>query len=313
MISILIARCEMDEGAISDDDLQPRPSGTRRPPKPVKHQWFDQWLIARGEPLKTLVAEIEQIIEHREQRRRARKPDVEINHRRMVEGIVCNLAYAVLKPSPTGRLAVNTRNEAKGKTRYDNRAFGKPYPKMLTLLATEGLLDRKLPDAIRGENSSIAPTMAFSDRVRNSDITFADFGTDPSQEVIRLTRVTRTNADITHRTKKDKKLADYVDEPVAESYRAAVQALNAFLHLSDIAFIDDGLEPRVDPYRRTLTRRFTIFDSQEIGFNQVGRLFGGFWMSKRRNAASTLESTANLSPIWTTPRCSPGLPMPTCR
>jgi hypothetical protein len=64
-----------NEVAISDDDLQPPSAGTRRPPKPVKHQWFDQWLIARGEPLKELVAEIEQIIERLEQRKRARKPD----------------------------------------------------------------------------------------------------------------------------------------------------------------------------------------------------------------------------------------------
>ncbi len=170
-----------NEVAIPDDDQQPPSTGTRRPPKPVKHQWFDQWLIAHGEPLKALVAEIEQIIEHGEQRKRSRKAEDQANHRRMVEGIVCNLAYAVLKPPlPTGRLAVNTRNEAKGKTRYDNRAFGKPYRKALELLVTEGLLDRKV-SYVRGETSSIAPTKAFADRVRNSDITFADFAADPSR------------------------------------------------------------------------------------------------------------------------------------
>ena len=83
---------DLDGGAISEDDVQPRSSGTRRPPKPVKHQWFDQWLIARGEPLKRLIAEVGQIIENREQRQRARKPADRMNHTRMVEGIVCNLS-----------------------------------------------------------------------------------------------------------------------------------------------------------------------------------------------------------------------------
>jgi hypothetical protein len=274
---------DRNQGAISDDNQQPPSAGTGRPPKPVKHQWFDQWLIARGEPLKTLVAEIEQIIEHREQRKRSRKAEDQANYRRMVEGTVCNLAYAVLKPPlPTGRLAVNTRNEAKGKTRYDNRAFGKPYPAALALLASEGLLKRKISD-IRGENSSIAPTFAFADRVRASGITFADFAADPVQEVIRLTRVNRTKAEEPpYRTQKHKELIEYADVAISNEYRAEVQALNAFLHQSDIAFIDDGLEPRVDPYRRTLTRRFTIFDTEETRFDQVGRLFGGFWMSMKK-------------------------------
>ncbi len=100
--------------------------------------------------------------------------------------------------------------------------------------------------------------------------------------MIRLTRVTRTYSDVTRRTSKEKKLADYVDGPVTDSYRTKVRALNAFLHQSDIAFIDDGLDPRVDPHRRTLTRRFSIFDKEEIRFDQVGRLFGGFWQSMKK-------------------------------
>jgi hypothetical protein len=55
------------------------------------------------------------------------------------------------------------------------------------------------------------------------------------------------------------------------------------LHQADITFIDDGLEPRVDPGRRTLTRRFTVFDVQDDRFDQVGRLFGGFWMSMKKD------------------------------
>src|SRR5215510_1881250 len=89
-----------------DDEPQPHSVASTKPPRPVQHRWFDQWLIAKGEPLKRLVAEIAQIVESRDQRQRARRPDDGKNHHRMVEGIACNLAYAVLNPPPTGRLAV---------------------------------------------------------------------------------------------------------------------------------------------------------------------------------------------------------------
>ena len=131
--------------------------------------------------------------------------------------------------------------------------------------------------------------MAFADRVRTSGITFADFGSDPDQEVIRLTRITRTYS-VDRRTRsKDKELADYVDGAVTERYRAAVRALNAFLHQADITFIDDGLEPPVDHYRRTLTRRFTVFDTQEDWFDRVGRVFGGFWMALKKERRSRIR------------------------
>lgn len=266
---------------------EPKPYPPTKPPKPVQHRWFDRWLIARGEPLKQFVGEITQIVRSREQRERARRPDDEKNHRRIVEGVVCNLAYAVLNPPPTGWLAVNSRNEAK--TRYDNRAFGKTYRTLLELLANEGLLERQISKAIRGEVSSIKPTERFAGLVRPTDINFGDFARDPVQEVIILSRVTRTYSEETHRCSKRKKIVDYVDTATSNGYRSAVQELNAFLDKADIAFLDDGLEPRVDPYSRTLTRRFTVFNDEKTRFDRVGRLFGGFWMSLKRERRKQIK------------------------
>ena len=200
----------------------------------------------------------------------------------MVEGVVCNLAYAILHPSSTGWLAVNTRNGTRGRTRYDNRAFGKTYRTLLELLANEDLLERQISGAIRGENSSIRPTERFAGLVRPTDISFADFAHDPVQEVIILSRVTRTYSGESHRWTRRKQRVDYADTDLSNNYRSAVQELNAFLDKSDITFVDDGLEPRVDPQSRTMTRRFTVFDDQETRFDQVGRLFGGFWMALKR-------------------------------
>ncbi|GMO24660.1 hypothetical protein [Bradyrhizobium ottawaense] len=250
--------------------------------KPVKHRWFDQWLVARGEPLTRLVRKIRDGVEAHEKRQRARRPDDQRKHLRIIEGVVCNLAYAVISPPPTGWLAINTRNGERGKGRYDNKAFGTTYRNVLALLEADGLLQRQISDAIRGEVSSIRPSRRFADIVVAADIALAHFGRDPSQELLLLTRVTRKESPITRERTKTRKLEDYTDTPVTLSYRAAVRELNAFLDSADISFIADGIDPAVDPYGRTLTRRFTIFDSQEPRFDQVGRLFGGFWMSIKK-------------------------------
>lgn len=152
----------------------------------------------------------------------------------------------------------------------------------MALLEAGGLLQRQISDAIRGEVSSIQPTRRFADMVVAADIALAHFARDPSQELLLFTRVTRKQSPVTHKWTKTRKLEDYTDTPTTLSYRAAVRELNAFLDSADISFIDDGLDPAVDPYGRTLTRRFTIFDAQERRFDQVGRLFGGFWMSMKR-------------------------------
>jgi hypothetical protein len=51
-----------------------------------------------------------------------------------------------------------------------------------------GLLDFSLPEAVRGEVSSIAPTPAFVARVHELSITLRDFGRDEREEVPVLTR-----------------------------------------------------------------------------------------------------------------------------
>ena len=47
----------------------------------------------------------------------------------------------------------------------------------------------------------------------------------------------------------------------------------------DIDFIDDGIAPRIDPFDRTLKRRFVILPGQPERFDQSGRLYGGFWQN----------------------------------
>jgi len=72
-------------------------------------------------------------------------------------------------------------------------------------------------------NSSIRPTKWFADLASRYKITFADFASDFSQEVIWLSRVTRTYSAETHRTSKRRQFADYVDTALTATYRADVQ------------------------------------------------------------------------------------------
>lgn len=278
----------------------------RRPKKakPERHRWLDQWMVAKGKPLRELVANVTRLVDRRERayfaRKRARKAADLANHRRAIDGVVTNLAYAALSPPATGRLASNTRHGDKGRSRYDSPAFGKTLPNLLHVLWQEGVLDYKHSPG-RGEVSSIAPSSWFAQKVVEHGITFADFGRDPSEELILLSRNSRgdVGSSGTVSGRKSKERIEYRDTPTTRSYRDAVRRLNAFLAEADIAFIEDGMRPLVDPFARTLTRRFVMLEKQQgPRFDQSGRLFGGFWMSldkqRRTNIRIDGEPVATL-------------------
>ena len=85
-----------------------------------------------------------------------------ISREALVHAIVVNLAHSSLSPPPTGRLAILAGNPAKGAGRYDNPAFGKGVRPLINQMHEMGLLDFRLPVAMRGEVSIIAPTAEFA-------------------------------------------------------------------------------------------------------------------------------------------------------
>jgi hypothetical protein len=137
-------------------------------------------MIACGEPIKRLVSDtIRLVAEHEKHtgaRQRARRPDDERHHVGRIETIVCNLAYAVLLPPETGRIAVRLGHGAKGKSRYDNPALGKPLSSLINTLDDLDCLHARAPLAIRGEVSSIAPSAWLATKVAEHNITLSDFG-----------------------------------------------------------------------------------------------------------------------------------------
>jgi hypothetical protein len=180
-----------------------------------------------------------------------------------------------------------------GARRYDNPAFGKGVRPLLDQMHEMGLLDFRLPLAMRGEVSSIAPTAEFASRVRDLGITLADFGRDEREEVLVLTR--RAGARAAESTDR----INYRETFETRALRDQVRRVNAFLASADIEFIDDGLSPHVDPHERLLKRRFVLpLGEHAERFDRGGRLFGGFWTnlesSRRRNIRIEGEPVADL-------------------
>jgi len=260
----------------------------RKKPTPQRHRWFDHWLIANGDPLKRLVSEVINAVDTEERRekarRRARRAQDHRYHLDRIEAVVANLAYSVLNPPETGRLAVNTRNGERGRTRYENPALGKPFSPLLHLLQDIGLLSIKRPEVRRGEMQGVAPTPSFNRIVVEQGIDLSSFGRHRAEEVILLTRNTRG---LNGENGVTRERIDYSDTQTTRRLRQAMRRLNAFLAAADISFVDDGKLPLVDPFERTLRRHFVLLAEQnDTRFDQSGRLFGGFWQnmkSDRRN------------------------------
>lgn len=265
------------------------PVSGKRPkrPTPVKHRWLDQWLMAKGEPLKRLVANTRVFVAHDEMATKARKrarrgPDRE-RHEQMIDVLVANLSYAVLNPSESMRIAVDTRHGAKGRSRYANPAVSprvlRPF---LTIMANFEAFDKEYPKAMRGEKMSIAPTDWWARKVAEEGITLEDFRRDTAQELILLNRNSRGAFDPFTQgpSPRKRERVEYRDTAATSEMRAKIRGLNDWLAGADIRFNPDG-GPLVDPFDRIMRRHFVILDSQQQRFDQSGRLFGGFWQAMK--------------------------------
>lgn len=260
---------------------------TRKRPRPLRHRWFDDWITARDAQLKELVQSIAQdVLDYEKQqliRKRARRNADERHFRTIIELVVCNLAYAVINPPKTGRIA--TRLGHQSKSRYDNPALGKPFSALLHVLNELGWLELQFSKAVRGEAASISPTAKFADEVHRLGIRLESFGRQEGEEVIILTQRPRRRAQSGGASKRRIKL-EYPDCHESHAYRDQITRLNDFLGHADITFIDDGLDPIVDPNIVTLRRHFVVLQDQGPRFDQAGRIFGGFWqhISRARRA-----------------------------
>jgi hypothetical protein len=252
--------------------------------KEISDRWFDQWLVARGEPLKELVAATVSFLEFHEQkteaRKRARRQDDRKRWETMVEMLVCNLAYAVLSKPETGYLAIR-RGKDRRPTRYENTELSpKVVPTVLDQFEEVQIIEQIKGTRIGGL-TRIAPTDWFSRRTHEKGIQLADFGRSESEEVIVLSRKSKSVGQ--EGLEKRTHFIDYKDTEETARLRSEVRSINGHLEAADFGFIDDGKEPKVDPCQRRLTRRFVLPAGQHHErFDLGGRLFGGFWMNVKK-------------------------------
>jgi hypothetical protein len=255
-----------------------------------KDRWLDQWLVAKGEPLKRLVASTTAGLlaheKHTAPRERRRREKDHSTFEKNVEILTCNLAYAVLNPPETGLIAYR-RGKDKPKTRYDNRPLSqKVYLPVIEDMAELLMVSLNTGNPQKGL-STIAPRDWFARRVRDCGVSFGDFGRDPNEEVIILSRKKTRQTDFGPR--KDVALVDYEDCREADLMREEVRSLNRFLEAADIDFEDDSKTPVVDPHRRTLTRRFSVIDEEPQRFDKAGRLFGPWWMNLKKERRGNIR------------------------
>jgi hypothetical protein len=259
--------------------------------KESSDRWFDQWLIARGKPLKELVDATAWSLEFHEKkteaRKRARRSDDQKRWETMVEALVCNLAYAVLSKPETGYLAIR-RGKDRKLTRYDNTELS---PKVVSTILDqfeEVQIIEQIKGSAVGGLTRIAPTDWFARRTHERGVQFEDFGRSESEEVIVLSRKSKSigSKGIEKRTQ----LIDYKDTENTNRLRADVRSLNRYLEGADFGFVDDGIEPKIDPYQRRLTRRFVLpTGGRRERFDCGGRLFGGFWMNAKKDRRSHIR------------------------
>lgn len=251
---------------------------------PARHRWLDEWQGASGPALVRLVGETVALLAQYEAetgaRQRKRREADERRHRTAVEAVVANLAYAVLMPPETGRLAVSLRHGDRGARRYDNPAFGKTFSGLLGLLDALEVLSLRGPSSMWREASSIAPTPTFAGRVQRAGITVSDFGRLPGEEPILLKRKHGRGGPTSSTVAG---LVDYPDTGATVAMRETVQGLNAFLDGAAVSFVDDG-GGAVDHRQRRMLRHFVLLPDDEVPrFDRAGRLFGGFWQNLRRD------------------------------
>lgn len=252
--------------------------------KESSDRWFDQWLVARGDALKELVEATKKGLEFHEEksstRKRARREDDRKRWEVMVEVLVCNLAYGVLSKPETGYLAIR-RGKDRKPTRYDNTELSaKIVPTILDQFEEVQIIEQIKGSSIGGL-TRIAPTEWFARRTHERGVHLDDFGRSESEEVIVLSRKSKSVGD--GGLEKRTHFINYKDTEETIQLRSEVRSLNRHLEQADFGFIDDGKEPKVDPCQRRLTRRFVLPASErQERFGRGGRLFGGFWMNVKK-------------------------------
>jgi hypothetical protein len=245
-------------------------------------EWFNPWRKADASLL-PIVQDVGASID-------ADRPRSVQSHRRevfdrVVSSVVANLAHAS-RETVSGRIAVHMPTaRAEGLSRYRCPIVPVDSLKRVIVAMNDGgMLVFKTGQ--RGISATIQPTAAFMRHLSDSNSDAADTLIEEGEELIILSRKTKVQVSSGDRTKtyEQKHLLAYTDDAATEAMRADVALINKHLASADLAFLDDGEEPRINVSNRYVRRHFNLLPGQDAPrFDQGGRLFGAFWTNLDRN------------------------------
>jgi len=240
---------------------------------------FDPHRQCASDAMKTVVQEtIEQLGGyefHHEIRERKRSAAAQATYEAIVEAIVCDLVHRELEV-PGGQVHVTQSNQVlRKRSRYKGLALGKTLPDILKVMAADEMgfvamtpgqseytvKDQDLTFAVSGKQTCLAAGRKIRTRIEIHNLTFADLGRSPDEEVIVL-KSPKSRDDTPGN------LVEYLDTEETMTQRQQLQVVNNWLRQADI----ECNIPNIDLHDRHLKR---IFNNS--GFAQGGRLYGGFW------------------------------------
>lgn len=239
--------------------------------------WLDEFLGSIPGPLEHVIDDVAKEVTWVEQRTRKRRAKDAEGFLLMVKVVVSNLAYQYLK-HPEPRPMVVNRDPNYQTTIYDNQALPRrTLGKTLNLLETAGFLSQSRGSRTAGLRATISIASGLVRLIEVHGVDFSCFGRLEGEPLV----VVSTKVDRGYHLEAKHLPVSYESTPDTKALQDQVARINDHLTKANIRFLPDGLDP-VDPFDRTLRRRFTVLPGQDLRFDQVGRLYGGFWLNLKR-------------------------------
>ena len=256
---------------------------------PDKARAFNQFLCARTDNLKALIAEVQTQLDGYEffhqTRKRARRPADQVTYDRTVEAILCDLCAVALEPNNDSIHLPLSNKVLRSKSRYKGTALGKTLPDILKVMSApemdfivleKGHSTSKIVGDERnvafagGQQTILKAGPKLLSRIERFGITRDDMGHAPEEEVLIL-RAPKRHANSSAKYQG----SQYEDDEATLALRQQMTNINAWLQGADITCS----HPQEDPAQRRLRRIFNNAD-----FAQGGRLYGGFWLPMSSDA-----------------------------
>ena len=210
-------------------------------------------------------------------RKRKRRLQDQETFEEAVSAIVCDLAHRHLT-EPEGWVAITMSKKDLGKRsgRYGSPILKETLPKLLSTMARPEVAFIEIRKGQPGRQTTIKAGPRLINRIVSHGLITDDLDRGKAEEIIILRSPKDTRFSVTGKTKG--KELDYVDTEDTAKYREELGAINAWLEMADLDYDYPGLSNAPDLTNRKLRR---IFNNG--GFDQGGRLYGGFWQGMSKN------------------------------